>query len=117
MANLVENGIRHNLPDGTVTLSVRAQDDQAVLEVANTGPVVPADEVQRLLQPFQRLTQERVGADGLGLGLSIVSAIAAAHQATLDITPRSEGGLDVRVRFPIALEATAPAAEPAPSFV
>ena len=118
VSNLVENAIRHNIPQGTVTVSVLSIDaGQAVLNVGNTGPVVPEDQVERLLQPFQRLTQERIGADGLGLGLSIVAAIATAHHATLDITPRAEGGLEVRVRFPIALEAPALTPEPTPSFV
>lgn len=106
VSNLVENAVRHNVAEGSVSLAVGTQNGHAVLEVANTGPSVPADQVDRLLQPFQRLARERVGHDGLGLGLSIVSAIAAAHEATLEVRPQNSGGLEVVVRFPAAGAAT-----------
>jgi signal transduction histidine kinase len=64
---------------------------------------VPADELQRLTQPFQRLAPDRVGhRDGLGLGLSIVAAIAGAHEATLDVQAGRHGGPEIEVRFPPA---------------
>ena len=70
--------------------------------VRNTGPVVPANQVERLFQPFQRLGADRTGHDGgLGLGLSIVQAIATAHGATVGARSQQAGGLDVRVAFPI----------------
>ncbi len=85
IANLVDNALRHNAP----------------LSVINTGPVVPAEAVDRLLQPFQRLRPNRTGhGDGLGLGLSIVQAIAQAHGATLTISPQPSGGLRAEVSFP-----------------
>jgi signal transduction histidine kinase len=69
--------------------------------VANTGPSVPSSEVERLLQPFQRLASTRGNdGDGHGLGLSIVAAIASAHDATLAAEPVSSGGLRIAVRFP-----------------
>jgi signal transduction histidine kinase len=103
VSNLVENAMRHNRPGGAVDLQVHAAGDAAVLVIANTGPVVPADEVDRLLQPFQRLGPDRLArGDGLGLGLSIVAAIADAHDAVLDVHPGSDGGLEVQVRFPTA---------------
>jgi signal transduction histidine kinase len=75
-----------------------------VVTITNSGPVIPADELDRLLQPFQRLQSERTGEpDGvrLGLGLSIVQAIAAAHLADLTAMARPEGGLQVEVGFPV----------------
>jgi signal transduction histidine kinase len=117
VSNLVENAMRHNVPHGTVAVGVTIEVGGAVLSVANTGPIVPADQVARLVQPFQRLAQDRIGRDGLGLGLSIVAAVADAHQASLDIQPQADGGLDVRVRFPLARETRFPAREPTPSFV
>jgi signal transduction histidine kinase len=73
-----------------------------VLEVSNTGPLVPADQVERLLQPFQRLSMDGAGGDhGLGLGLSIVAAVATAHGAAMQAHPGPSGGLDVEVCFPI----------------
>jgi signal transduction histidine kinase len=102
VANLVENAIRHNVPDGAVQVRVgpRAAGG-ARLAVSNSGPRVPATEVQRLLQPFQRLASERTGnGEGLGLGLSIVAAIAESHGAVLDVSPGESGGLDIEVLFP-----------------
>jgi signal transduction histidine kinase len=73
----------------------------SVLTVINTGPVVPAGAVGRLLQPFQRLGADRTGnGEGLGLGLSIVQAIAQAHGAALVIRPQPAGGLRAEVAFP-----------------
>jgi signal transduction histidine kinase len=80
--------------------------------VANSGPVVPPGEVSRLFAPFQRLGAARgvnsVQRDGQGLGLSIVSAIAAAHGADLQALARPDGGLHIELRFP------APSAGPPP---
>ena len=75
----------------------------AVLSVVNTGPVVPAAEVSQLFQPFRRLSADRTGQDGgLGLGLSIVQAIASAHDAHVAARSRPGGGLEVEVKFPRA---------------
>ena len=90
-----------------------------LLIVNNTGLPVPADQIDRLLQPFRRLTPDRSNdSDGHGLGLSIVAAIATAHDATLDIQPRPGGGLDITIAFPAVStdhEDVAPASEPAPA--
>ena len=100
VSNLVDNAIRHNVAGGRVDVSVTSN-GRASLTVSNTGPVVPRDEVDRLLQPFQRLLPERTShGDGLGLGLSIVAAIAGAHDAALDVRAQPDGGLEVSVRFP-----------------
>ena len=100
VSNLVDNALRHNNPGGNARMEVRAAAGEVDLAVANSGPVVPADEVERLLQPFQRLDGDRVGhGEGLGLGLSIVAAIANAHGAALEVRPGADGGLEIRVRF------------------
>jgi hypothetical protein len=73
---------------------------RVTLTVANTGPIIPADQVERLFQPFQRLAPERNGyGGGYGLGLAIVSAVAQAHHASLDASAPPAGGLSVTVRF------------------
>ncbi len=104
VANLADNAIRHNVPGGWISLRVAAVQGQAVLTVANSGPVVPPGEVSRLFAPFQRLGAARgVNSgqrDGQGLGLSIVSAIAAAHGADLQARARPDGGLHIELRFP-----------------
>jgi signal transduction histidine kinase len=82
-------------------VNLAASATAATLTVTNTGPPVPADEVSRLLEPFQRAAPDRTaGPDGLGLGLSIVADIAEAHGANLVVRSRPEGGLTVAVRFP-----------------
>jgi signal transduction histidine kinase len=107
--NLVDNALRHNVPGGRIEVGTRTVGatatvgGTAVLTVANTGPVVPPEAVDRLFQPFQRLGTGRSGrGDGLGLGLSIVQAIATAHDATITTSARPEGGLVITVAFPAA---------------
>jgi signal transduction histidine kinase len=100
-ANLVDNALNHNAAHGHIDVATQTRDGKAVLTVVNSGPVVPPAEVDRLLRPFQRLGADRTGhRKGLGLGLSIVQAIAAAHGATLAIHPRPGGGLQAEVTFP-----------------
>lgn len=102
VANLVSNAIRHNVADGRVEIATRAEPGRAVLFVANTGPTVPAGELDRLFQPFQRLSSSpRSLGDGLGLGLAIVQAIADAHSAIVVARVRAGGGLEIEVSFPL----------------
>lgn len=103
--NLVENAVRYNTAeDGWVRVTTRRDGDTAVLEVANSGPVVPAFEVEGLFEPFRRLGTERLAtaSQGAGLGLSIVRAIATAHAGHATASARPEGGLTVTVVLPAA---------------
>jgi signal transduction histidine kinase len=101
IANLVDNAIRHNVPGGRVEVTTTTVAGNAVLTVVNTGPPVPDAEIGRLLQPFERLADDRAGdSEGLGLGLSIAQAIASAHEAVLTVRARRDGGLAIEVRFP-----------------
>ena len=109
-ANLIDNAVQHNIDGGHIDIHVTGSGSRATLTIGNTGPVIPAGQITRLLQPFQRLAPGRQpGGDGAGLGLSIATAIATAHNATLTINPRPHGGLDIQVGFP--LPATAPGRE------
>jgi signal transduction histidine kinase len=101
VANLLTNAIRHNVADGRVEVMTGVKEGKAMLSVTNTGPVIPTAEVDRLFQPFQRLDPRRAQyKDGHGLGLSIVRAIATAHQASITAYSMPDGGLAVRVTFP-----------------
>jgi signal transduction histidine kinase len=91
--------VRHNVPGGWVEVVTGLRAGRGILSVANTGPVIPPEKVDMLFQPFGRL-EDRVSRDGLGLGLSIVTAIAAAHDADLRARPLPGGGLEVEVHFP-----------------
>ncbi|MEU6976837.1 MULTISPECIES: HAMP domain-containing sensor histidine kinase [unclassified Streptomyces] len=101
--NLVQNGVRYNLPeDGWVDVTTETQNGQAVLVVTNTGPVVPGYEIDNIFEPFRRLRQERTGSDkGVGLGLSIARSVARAHGGRIIAEPREGGGLVMRVTLPI----------------
>jgi signal transduction histidine kinase len=100
-ANLVDNAIRHNVPGGHLEVLTETRNARAVLTVGNTGPAVPPDQVGRLFEPFQRLSGNRAAhADGHGLGLSIIRAIADAHDAGIKVLLSPGGGLTVEVHFP-----------------
>ncbi|PZH15354.1 two-component sensor histidine kinase [Streptomyces sp. NTH33] len=118
--NLVQNAVRYNvaheevqreaLPNkgggrregGWVEVNTDVQHGQAVLVVTNTGPVVPAYEIDNLFEPFRRLRTERTGSDkGVGLGLSIARSVARAHGGHISAQPREGGGLVMRVALPI----------------
>ncbi|MFJ8201431.1 sensor histidine kinase [Streptomyces sp. NPDC096152] len=101
--NLVQNAVRYNVPEGGwVEVTTDVQHGQAVLVVANTGPVVPAYEIDNLFEPFRRLRTERTGSDkGVGLGLSIARSVARAHGGHISARPREGGGLVMRVTLPV----------------
>lgn len=101
VANLVANAVRHNVPGGSLEIATYTAGGRAIFTIANTGPVIPAGELHRLFQPFQRLgAHAGPSADGVGLGLAIVRAIATSHTATVAAQPRSGGGLGIDVVFP-----------------
>ncbi|MFE0104575.1 sensor histidine kinase [Streptomyces sp. NPDC059009] len=94
--NLLGNAVRYNHPGGHVTVRTGPEG----LLVSNTGPVVPAETVPHLFEPFHRLAERRQApGEGVGLGLSIVAAIARAHGARVRAEPNPGGGLTVRVSF------------------
>ena len=100
-ANLVSNAIRHNIAGGRIEVATRSESGCATLSVANSGRLVPATELPRLFQPFERLDSDpRDSGDGVGLGLAIVQAIATAHDATVTAQARPGGGLEIEVDFP-----------------
>jgi signal transduction histidine kinase len=99
VVNLVDNAVKHNQPGGWVTLTVKAEGDEAVLQVANGGEVLSADQIDLILQPFQRTNRNR---PGYGLGMTIVQSVVKAHEGSIEVEPRAEGGLVVTVRLPLA---------------
>ncbi|GAA5022437.1 sensor histidine kinase [Actinopolymorpha pittospori] len=102
IANLVDNAIRHNISPGWIAVATRISDGHAVMSVTNSGPFVPPEEVDRLVEPFHRLGADRTShTDGHGLGLSIVQAIATTHHAAVTARSRPAGGLEIEVVFPL----------------
>ena len=101
IANLVDNALRHNVTNGSVTVWTGIHAGRPTLRVRNTGPVILPTQVDTLFQPFQRLQATRAdGQDGFGIGLSIVAAIATAHEAEVHAQPLPHGGFDVHISFP-----------------
>ncbi|MFD9880140.1 sensor histidine kinase [Streptomyces alboflavus] len=101
--NLVHNAIVHNLPArGTVWVTTALRPRTVALTVENTGEEVSAELAATLTEPFQRGAERLHTADhaGLGLGLAIVKTITHAHDGTLTLAPRPEGGLRVTVELP-----------------
>jgi signal transduction histidine kinase len=100
-SNLLTNAVTYNQPGGRIDVTTRTTDGHAILRVANSGPTIAADDLTRLFEPFQRTDGSRTStSDGLGLGLSIVQAIADAHAATITTTALEEGGLSIEIAFP-----------------
>jgi signal transduction histidine kinase len=108
IANLLDNAERYNIAGGTVTISTTTDSGASLVRVVNTGPVVPPDQVERLFLPFTRL-DDRTRHDGFGLGLTLVSSIAAVHGGTVHATAVPAGGLNVTVRLPRRDNALTPA--------
>ncbi|MBT2212101.1 cell wall metabolism sensor histidine kinase WalK [Actinomadura sp. NEAU-AAG7] len=110
VTNLVQNAIVHNLPiGGTVRVHTESLYDASVLWVENTGAPLPPELVPTLTEPFQRGT-ERARSDehaGVGLGLAIVQSVVGAHDGTLTLTPRPDGGLLALIRLPVTPRASA----------
>ncbi|MFI7706391.1 sensor histidine kinase [Nonomuraea sp. NPDC049480] len=104
--NLVENGIRHNVDDGTGWVRVVSRtvsEEKVEVEVSNTGPSVPPYDIPLLFKPFHRHGAERVvTARSAGLGLSIVRSVALAHGGDVRARPREGGGLVVTASLPQA---------------
>jgi signal transduction histidine kinase len=97
VANLVQNAVRYNRPDGEVEIRLTASGE---LTVTNTGPEISSAQIDELFKPFVRLRNTRGAvADSFGLGLSIVASIARAHGASIIARPNPGGGLQMQVQF------------------
>ena len=103
--NLIRNATRHNVAGGQIWITTRRH----TLTVENTGEPITAERLDALAEPFRRGTRDRVrdnggsggsgDSGGTGLGLAIVTAVARAHRARLELAPRPEGGIRAGLRF------------------
>ncbi|MEU8137601.1 HAMP domain-containing sensor histidine kinase [Streptodolium elevatio] len=107
-ANLVQNAVRHNKRDGQgrgrIQVTTGRAGEEAELRVVNSGPGVDPADVEELFEPFHRGTAARLAGTkaGTGLGLSIVRAVVDSHGGNVAAEARTEGGLAVTVRLPMA---------------
>ena len=101
VANLVDNAVRYSTTAGDIWISTGTFPGSSELTVANTGVLMSPVDVDRIFQPFQRLT-DRTSHEGSGLGLTIVASIAAVHGGSATAHPREHGGLSISVTIPSA---------------
>lgn len=100
LANLLENVLRHAAPPGPVVLSVRSEDAQVVVSVADAGPGVPPQLLGRLFDRLYRVDSARTRPDGgAGLGLSICKSIVEAHGGSIVAQDSARGGLELVIRL------------------
>jgi two-component system sensor histidine kinase VanS len=97
IANLIDNGIRHNEPGGWLHVSTLSEGGTVCVTVANGGPTIDPAVATTLTEPFRRLDR---GTGGFGLGLSIVRSVVDAHGGTIEIDAPPTGGLEIRIEFP-----------------
>jgi signal transduction histidine kinase len=101
MNNLLENALRHALPDsGPVTVAVRGAGDRLEVVVADDGPGFPPEDLPRLFEPFFRVDRSRSRrTGGYGLGLSLCRRIMEAHGGTVEARNRAGRGAELVLTF------------------
>ncbi len=100
LRNLIDNAVRHG---GGARVRVRSESGEAIVEIDDDGPGIPADKLEAVFEPFVRLEESRGRATGgSGLGLALARAIVRDHGGTLTLANRDEGGLRATIRLPLA---------------
>lgn len=99
VCNLIDNAIRY-APETSLSLSLKRQGAKLEIALADRGPGIPEQELERLKLPFTRLNEARSNTAGAGLGLAIVERILRGHAGTFDLIPREGGGLIARLTIP-----------------
>jgi len=100
IGNLVENAIRHNVPNGWLRVTSGQSPERVWLHVSNGGAVIPPADVDTLFEPFRRGGRVRTATRGAGLGLAIVRLIVDAHGGKLQAAAPPFGGLAIRIELP-----------------
>ena len=98
LSNLVGNALQHSPAGSTVRVAVREEREHAVVEVHNSGPAIPSDQLEHMFEPFRRGSTASSG--GLGLGLYIVNRIVEAHGGRITVTSTDGGGTTFVVHLP-----------------
>jgi two-component system sensor histidine kinase CpxA len=103
LSNLVRNAVRYAGAEGPVTISARRDNGSVVITVADSGPGVPPDELDRIFTPFYRLDASRnPDTGGAGLGLAIVKSCVEASGGTVQCRNREPHGLEAQIRLKAA---------------
>jgi signal transduction histidine kinase len=103
VGNLIDNAVRHNIPNGWIQVQVRRRDDQhAVIQVTNSAAAIADGEIESIFEPFRRLSRNSSGPEtGNGLGLSIVRSVATAHHGAV----RASSDLNTKFTIEVTLPA------------
>ena len=100
--NLVENGIKYNVPGGKLTVKLVREDDNALLQISDTGMGIPEDALGHIFERFFRVDKSRSRASGgSGLGLAIVRAIVQRNRGDIFVQSVLDQGSTFTVKFPI----------------
>lgn len=100
--NLVENGIKYNIPGGKLTVTLQRQEDNAILRVVDTGVGIPEDALDHIFERFYRVDKARSRATGgSGLGLAIVRSIVQRNRGEITVDTVMNQGSTFTVSFPI----------------
>jgi signal transduction histidine kinase len=103
VSNLLDNAVRYNRAGGDVRVTLRRESGNAVLEVSDTGPGIPEDDLDRVFERFYRVDKARSRVDGgTGLGLSIVRHAVARHGGAVTVASTVGQGSTFRVTLPVA---------------
>jgi signal transduction histidine kinase len=99
--NLIENGIKYNVPGGTLTVRLHREEDNAILTVSDTGMGIPEDAIDHVFERFYRVDKARSRATGgSGLGLAIVKSIVQRNRGEINVTSEAGKGTTFTVVFP-----------------
>ncbi len=105
---LLDNAIKYNKPGGSITMRAYTRDEEACLEVCDTGVGIANEHIERLGERFYRVDKARSRASGgTGLGLSIAHGIVHAHNGVLRITSTPGQGTSATLAFPLPIRHTA----------
>jgi signal transduction histidine kinase len=111
LSNLIGNAIMHGSRETPVEVSLDVGETEALLEVRNRGPVIPADQIASLFQPFTQGASAGNDTErprGLGLGLYIVQEIVSAHDGTISVDSDDDRGTRFCIRLPRRLSTSEP---------
>ena len=98
--NLVENAIKYNRVDGTVTVSAKREKNEVVLTVADTGNGIDETFREQIFEPFFRVDKSRSRElGGVGLGLALVREIVRVHDGKIEVRGNEQGGTTFEVRM------------------
>ena len=100
--NLINNAFSYS--NGEVLITLKKNKDSITISILDDGPGIPAEEIKRLLKPFERMDEARGNSEGCGLGLAIAERITQSHDGKLTISNRAKKGLEVKIVLPLVSE-------------